>query len=133
MYIDIIPAGMLAANCYIVGCQDTKEGAIIDPGGDALHLLSKIKSSELSIKYIILTHGHLDHIGAVNEIKKKTKAKLCIHPRDKNMLEDSELNLSKQSGREIIIGSPDIELEDGQVLSIGNIDLKILHTPGHSP
>ncbi len=132
MYIETIPAGMLAANCYIVGCKDTKEGVIVDPGGDALNILSKINALGLDIKYIILTHGHLDHIGAVNDIKKRTQAQICIHEEDRDMLINPALNFSKQSGREIIVGPPDVELKDGDELWVGNIALKIIHTPGHS-
>jgi glyoxylase-like metal-dependent hydrolase (beta-lactamase superfamily II) len=132
MILEIVPVGMLAANCYIIGCEDTKMGLMIDPGGDALNLLSKIKKLDLNIKYIILTHGHHDHIGAVNEIKKKTNALIAIHELDKEMLKD-ENNLENNIGRKITIASYDIDLKDGDKLSIGNINLKIIHTPGHSP
>ncbi|MCR1898204.1 MBL fold metallo-hydrolase [Irregularibacter muris] len=133
MIIETVPSGIYAANCYIIGCEETKEGAIIDPGGDALGLLFKIKKLQLNIKYIILTHGHLDHIGGVNEIKRKTQAAICIHSLDKDMLMDPELNLSKNMGRHIITQPCDIELKDKDVLNIGNISLEIIHTPGHTP
>lgn len=120
MILEIMPVGMLAANCYILGCEDTKEGVVIDPGGDALSLLSKIKKLDLNIKYIILTHGHYDHTGAINEIKEKTNAPIAIHKLDKKILEDENK-------------SADMYLKDGDELSIGSIKLKIIHTPGHSP
>lgn len=131
MLLEIVPVGMLAANCYILGCEDTKVGVMIDPGGDVLNLLSKIKKLDLSIKYIILTHGHHDHIGAVNEIKKKTNALVAMHKLDEEMLENENKPV-KSIGRKIDIVS-DIYLKDGDELSIGSINLKIIHTPGHSP
>lgn len=133
MIIETIPSGIYAANCYVIGCEETKEGVIIDPGGDGLSLLSRIKKLDLNIKYILLTHGHLDHIGAVNEIKKKTKALICIHPKDKEMLENPELNLSKENGRNIVTFPCDKEIRDGDQLEVGNIKLKVIHTPGHTP
>lgn len=120
MILEIMPVGMLAANCYILGCEETKEAVMIDPGGDALGLLSKIKKLDLNIKYIILTHGHYDHTGAINEIKEKTNAPIAIHKLDKKILEDENK-------------SADMYLKDGDELSIGSIKLKIIHTPGHSP
>ena len=120
MILEIMHVGMLAANCYILGCEETKEAVMIDPGGDALGLLSKIKKLDLNIKYIILTHGHYDHTGAINEIKEKTNAPIAIHKLDKKILEDENK-------------SADMYLKDGDELYIGSIKLKIIHTPGHSP
>lgn len=120
MILETIPVGMLAANCYILGCEDTKEGVVIDPGGDASKILYKIKNLDLTIKYIILTHGHDDHIGAIDEIKEKTNAPIAIHKLDKEILESENK-------------SADLYLKDGDILSIGNIELEIIHTPGHSP
>lgn len=132
MILGIIPVGLLAANCYILGCEETKEGVIIDPGGDEEKLISKIEKSGLKIKYIILTHGHFDHIGAVNEIRNKTNALVAIHSLDKEMLED-EKRSKKNNRRLITIDSYDMDLKDGDLLTIGNLELKIIHTPGHSP
>lgn len=132
MKIERIPVGTIQANCYILGCNFTKEGIIIDPGADAQGLISKIKELDLKIKYILLTHGHYDHIAAVNEIKRKIKAPICIHSLDKEILENPELNLSTMFGQSMSV-SYDIELKEGDVLSIGNIKLKIIHTPGHTP
>lgn len=120
MILETIPVGMLAANCYILGCKDTKEGVVIDPGGDASKILYKIEKLDLTIKYIILTHGHDDHIGAIDEIKEKTNAPIAIHKLDKEILE-GENKLA------------DLYLKDGDILPIGSIELEIIHTPGHSP
>lgn len=133
MIIETIPVGMMVANCYIIGCEKTKEGAIIDPGADAASLLNKIKQLGLRMKYIILTHGHSDHIGALKEIKEKTDALVGIHPLDKEMLESPALNLSEHMGRKLALDLADIKVKEGDILSIGNEKLKIIHTPGHTP
>lgn len=132
MIVKRLCVGLLQTNCYIVGCEDTKEGAIIDPGGDAKRILAEVERLGLRIKYIINTHGHFDHILANKEVVKATEAPLAIHCADAPML-------TKGGGAFFfgIIGkaSPpaDIMLDESQVLTMGKIELKVLHTPGHSP
>ncbi len=123
---------MLQTNCYIVGCEETKEGVIIDPGGNAKRILAEVEKLGLKIKYIINTHGHFDHTLANKEVVKATGAPLAIHSADAPML--------TEGGGALLFGiigkaSPpaDMMLEEGQVLTLGNIELKVLHTPGHSP
>ena len=123
---------MLQTNCYIVGCEETKEGVIIDPGGNAKRILAEVEKLSLKIKYIINTHGHFDHTLANKEVVKATGAPLAIHSADAPML--------TEGGGALLFGiigkaSPpaDMMLEEGQVLTLGNIELKVLHTPGHSP
>jgi len=123
---------MLQTNCYIVGCEETKEGVIIDPGGNAKRILAEVEKLGLKIKYIINTHGHFDHTLANKEVVKATGAPLAIHSADAPML--------TQGGGAIFFGiigkaSPpaDIMLEEGQILALGNVELEVLHTPGHSP
>jgi glyoxylase-like metal-dependent hydrolase (beta-lactamase superfamily II) len=132
LIIKTLCVGPLQTNCYIVGCEETKEGAIIDPGGDAKHILSEVERLGLKIKYVINTHGHFDHTLANKEVVKATGAPLAIHSTDAPML--------TQGGGAFFFGimgkaSPpaDMILDEGQVLTLGNIELKVLHTPGHSP
>ena len=132
MIVRMLHVGPLQTNCYIVGCKDTKEGAIIDPGGDAKRILAEVERLGLKIKYVINTHGHFDHTLANKEVVKATGARLAIHSADAPML-------SKGGGAFFfgIMGkaSPpaDVILDEGQVLILGEIELKVLHTPGHSP
>jgi glyoxylase-like metal-dependent hydrolase (beta-lactamase superfamily II) len=128
----MLHVGPLQTNCYIVGCEETKEGAIIDPGGDARHILDEVERLGLKIKYVINTHGHFDHTLANKEVVNATGAPLSIHSADAPML--------TQGGGAFFFGimgkaSPpaDTILEEGQVLTLGNVELKVLHTPGHSP
>ena len=109
--------GMYQANCYILGCKETKEGAVIDPGDEAPRIVSEITRSELTIKHILLTHGHIDHVGGVGDLKRTINAPVLIHKND-------AASLGNQA---------DGYLSDGQEIQVGNYTLKIIHTPGHSP
>jgi len=124
--------GVYQANCYILHDEKTNETAVIDPGGGFSEIRRYIEANRLKIKYIILTHGHGDHIGALRELKDYTDAIVCIHREDQEMLKSSRINLT------VFMGYPDISmeadrlLEDGDILELGDIKLNIIHTPGHS-
>lgn len=132
MILHRFEVGMLATNCYIIGCEKTKEAAIIDPGGGAGTILKTIEKNGLTVKYIINTHGHLDHTFDNKKIKDATKANILIHKEDASMLYDPKSNFSYLMG--FIFKSPpaDEVLEDGDIINIGKIKLKVLHTPGHT-
>lgn len=132
MKIVRIPAGIYGANSYIVYSENTRDAIIIDPGGDAEILLENIKEKDLNLKYILLTHGHGDHIGAVEEIKNKLKTKLLIHKDDVEMIKDPEINLSSIMGTGGISLEPDQVLEDGDKVEFGDLEIDVVHTPGHT-
>jgi len=132
MFFKCIPVGFLAANCYILGDEKTKKAVIIDPGGDAQLILDVLDKNDLHAELIILTHGHPDHIGALQEIKDKTQAKTALHQSDEAILSGVRNRL--QSQFEIkSIPSVDMKLKGGEVLKVGEISLEIIHTPGHTP
>lgn len=132
MYVERIPAGIYAANCYIVGDEKTKKAAIIDPGGEAYKIMIRVKEEGYDVEAIILTHGHGDHIGGCVEIKEETNAPIMIHAEDAHMLKDAKKNLSS------LMSSPDANFEadrllkNNEVIKIGNLELKVIHTPGHT-
>ncbi|GFN36317.1 MBL fold metallo-hydrolase [Tepidimicrobium xylanilyticum] len=128
-----IPAGVYAANCYIVYSENSKEGIVIDPGGDVDDIMSHIKELGLNIKYIILTHGHGDHIGGVKGIREYTKAPVAVHKDDEYMLKDGMANFSSTMVMGTIELNADILLEDGDELTFGDLKAEIIHTPGHTP
>ena len=133
MMLEILTVGALATNCYILGDEETQQGVVIDPGGDFEIIEAHLKKLKLSVKYIILTHGHVDHIGALSQLKKATKAEILIHSKDSAMLYDPNQNLSIFSGDEIIATKADKTLEEGDIIQCGGIKIKVLHTPGHTP
>ena len=133
MEIIRIPAGIYAANCYLVYDEDTKEGIVIDPGGDADDIINKIEELGLDIKYIVLTHGHGDHIAGVEDLKKYTNAKVAIHKDDAPMVRNGEKNLSSRMAMGTVEIEPDILLDEDDVIEFGKLSGKVIHTPGHTP
>jgi len=128
----VIPAGIYAANCYLVYSEDTKEAIVIDPGGDVDDIMEKINELELDIKYIVLTHGHGDHIGGVQELKTIVNAPVAIHSKDEHMLRDGDENLSSHMAMGTIELNADILLEDGDQITFGDLVVDVIHTPGHT-
>lgn len=127
-----LPLGIYQANCYILHDEGTKETAVIDPGGDFPEIKSFVEAAGLKVKYIIVTHGHGDHIGALSELKSYTGAPVCIHKEDNEMLKSCRLNYSAEMGYPAVEMSADRLLEDGDILKLGSTKLNIIHTPGHS-
>jgi Zn-dependent hydrolases, including glyoxylases len=124
----------MAVNCYIVGCEETREVAVIDPGGNPRAILKLLEDDELKAVYIINTHGHIDHIGANRAIKDATGAKILIHEADSKMLVNSVSNFSFLMGSKVTSPPADQFLKDGDIIKIGNtVELEVIHTPGHSP
>ena len=132
MIIEKLEVGPIMANCFIVGCESTKEAVVIDPGDDSDQILMKLAEFGLNVKYLINTHGHFDHVSANKRMKEATGAPIAIHPEDEHMF--SELSQSaKMFGLESENSPPaDILLNDGDEVKFGEITLKVIHTPGHS-
>jgi len=132
MILKKVVVGPLGSNCYIVGSESNKEGMIIDPGDEAEVILRKVKDLGLEIRSIVLTHGHIDHIGALKEVKEATGAEVAIHT-------DEAKSLQGQSSSTLLGLAyptplpPDRLLQDGDSLDIGDLHFLVLHTPGHSP
>lgn len=126
--------GWLATNCYLIIDQATQRAMVVDPGGQPNEVIAYIKQNQLEPIGIINTHGHGDHIsgnsllsGAFNNLP------ILIHCQDEAMLTNDQLNLSAQYGFEI--GSPSASrcLNDGDIIEIGQTQVKVIHTPGHTP
>lgn len=131
MLVKGLVVGPLQVNCYLVGCEETKEGIVIDPGGDAPAILPQIHALGLNIAYIVNTHGHIDHVAANRSVKEATGAPIAIHRLDAPWLTSPQGGLALLLG--VTPGPPaDILLEEGDEVRFGNIGLKVLHTPGHT-
>ena len=133
LIIKELVVGPLMANCFICGCSKTKEAVVIAPGGDANIILLSLADSKLKAKYIINTHGHFDHVSANGKMKDATGADILIHPLDAPMLEKLSSNAAF-FGVSVENSPPcDQTLEEGDTVSFGDITLKVIHTPGHTP
>jgi len=132
--IACLPVGDLQANCYILGCPETKNGVIIDPGGDPDVITEYIGQEELTPTHLINTHGHFDHIGANRELKELyPDMQVCAHKDDAPMLPKPFRNYSVLQGTFYKSPLAEVLLEDESVVTTGSITLKVIHTPGHTP
>ncbi|MHB8125145.1 MAG: MBL fold metallo-hydrolase [Desulfitobacteriaceae bacterium] len=130
--IDMREVGMLGANCYLFICDETKKAAIIDPGGDGVAIYHWVLEKGVKVEYILLTHGHIDHIEAVDELRGLLGAKVAIHSADAEMLTDAKMNQSIYIGFPVVLEPADILLSDGDVLTVGKESITVIATPGHS-
>jgi glyoxylase-like metal-dependent hydrolase (beta-lactamase superfamily II) len=123
---------MMDSNCYIIGCEETKEGIVVDPGAEGQRILKKVEELGLKINKIVLTHGHIDHIGALAEVREATGAKVLIHADDAAQLTDAGQNLSAFVGQKLSVKAADQLLQDGDKIQFGNCTMEVIHTPGHT-
>jgi glyoxylase-like metal-dependent hydrolase (beta-lactamase superfamily II) len=130
--IKVLETPPLDANCYIVACEKTNAAVIIDPGGNFREIKDVIDHSELSVKAIINTHGHVDHIGANGELKQATGAPLLIGMADAPMLPEPSQNLSAFLAEQVRSPEADRLLQDGDCVTFGEESLQVIATPGHT-
>lgn len=133
MKIVNIPTGMLQANTYLVCDETSRLGFIVDLGGYSKELKNIIEKNDIQIQYIVLTHGHGDHIGGVQEhLRDFPDAKVVCSRAEEKMLLDPELNEAHHFGPEKVSFKPDILVDDGDTLTVGNMTMKFIMTPGHT-
>jgi len=123
--------GSFGANCYIVGDEASKEGMIIDPGDEGAAVMKQVKALGLKIKVILLTHSHIDHIGGLEAVKKATGAEIAIHESEAPFLLETTVDAGFHAAH---ASAPPADrlLKDSDVITIGKLKFKVLHTPGHT-
>lgn len=128
-----ITVGIFQENCYLYACPQTREAVIIDPGDEPERILQTIQELKLVPKYIINTHGHIDHICAIDAVSDVYSVPLAIHPADVPMYTDERT--ASMFGRQapLVKRKPDILLQEGDRITFGTLTLEVLHTPGHTP
>ena len=133
MLLSTVVVTEFMTNCFIVGDDATKEAIVIDPGGEAGRIVQEIKNLGVEVKAVVNTHAHVDHIGALKEIKNTFNAEIMLHN-----LELPILQTASRMGRLFGVSieeppEPDRFLADGDQVSCGSLTLTVIETPGHSP
>jgi glyoxylase-like metal-dependent hydrolase (beta-lactamase superfamily II) len=133
-HIEALVVGPLQVNCYVVSDGQGPAAMVVDPGGDAPLIVERIEAESLEPRWLVLTHGHGDHIGALAELKRRyAKARIAIHRLDAPALTDGEQNLSALLGTPFSAPPAERLLEDGDELAVGSLRFRVFHTPGHTP
>lgn len=131
MKIETLSVGFLGTNCYIA--YDGSEAVVIDPGADGRRILAKAEELGVDVKYILLTHGHFDHVLAVSEIKEKTGAPLVSTEGERLRLSDAEVSGHTMLRNRVFIPlKADIEVSDGMTMQVGDMTFRFMATPGHT-
>jgi hydroxyacylglutathione hydrolase len=133
LLIESFPVGPLGCNCSIVACTETKEAAVVDPGGDVDEIIERLAAHGLTAKYLLHTHAHFDHILGSRGMREKTGALICLNKEDQ-FLYDKLIMQASMFGFPAEDPLPvDKFLEDEEDVKIGSLKASVLHTPGHTP
>jgi hydroxyacylglutathione hydrolase len=133
MIIKNVVVGPLENNCFIIGDESTKEALVIDPGDEPDRILDSINENSFNVKYIVCTHAHFDHVGAVTDLKNETGAKIVIHRNELEIYKSTTDQAALWGYNLDPLPEPDIFVSEGDKIEIGDLSFEILHTPGHSP
>jgi hydroxyacylglutathione hydrolase len=134
MILENIAVGMLETNCYILGCERTRQAVVIDPGDDALKIRAMLRHYNLTLTRLVATHAHFDHILAARELQETSGAPFSLHPADEPLLRSMRQTAIAWTGRDP--GSPPTVnglLLHGETMRVGDVALEVRSAPGHSP
>jgi glyoxylase-like metal-dependent hydrolase (beta-lactamase superfamily II) len=134
MNYHIIPVTAFAQNCSLIWCAETRQAAVVDPGGDAQKIIAEVAAKDVTVTQILLTHGHLDHVGAAAELAAHYGVPIIGPQKADDFWLQGLPAQSKMFGLdECLPLTPDRWLEEGERVTVGNISLQVLHCPGHTP
>ncbi len=133
MILETIPVGLFQCNCQILGCEQTREAIVIDPGDEVDRILEILNNHALKLKYIITTHSHIDHVADIKALKDATDAVALMHEGDLLLYQ----NLQMQADLFGFVAPPTTNIDDmlteGTKITAGTIEANVIHTPGHTP
>jgi len=133
MILESLPTGPLEVNCYILGCETTRKAAVIDPGGHVDQILALLERLELQLELVINTHGHFDHVGGNRQLLEATGVELLLHEKDQELLKLAAEHAANFGLPTEISPPPNRLLQGGEEVNVGELKIKVLHTPGHTP
>jgi len=133
MIVDCLTVGPLQVNCFIVVDEPTREAMVVDPGDEGERIWEYLQGGGWSLKYLVNTHGHFDHIGANRFLVEKTGASLMIHREDVPLLQNAAQHAAIYGLKTVSSPEPQRLLIEGDVLVLGELSFSVLHVPGHSP
>lgn len=133
MIVECLVVSPFESNCWILGCEETREGVVIDPGGDAERILKVVNQHTLALKYAIHTHAHLDHISATSAIQIETGAEVLIHKAEQLLLDILPAQASLFGLPAPAAPTVNRYIREGEKISFAEYTLSVIETPGHSP
>ena len=133
MIMDTFTVGMLQCNCTILAADDSNDAIVVDPGDEAEQILERLEQHGLELRQIICTHAHIDHVGAIHELQRRTGAAASIHEHDLFLFDDLDMQASWLGMPAPEKGHIERFLTDGDMVSCPDLELEVVHTPGHTP
>jgi glyoxylase-like metal-dependent hydrolase (beta-lactamase superfamily II) len=133
MIHEILPVGMLACNCSVIGDEGTGEAIVIDPGDDIAEIVEILNRHHLTVKMIVITHAHIDHIGGAEKLRALTGAPVYMHEDDSVLAENLEMQASWLGTETPKNPGIDAPAREGDILRVGPVEAHVIHTPGHTP
>jgi glyoxylase-like metal-dependent hydrolase (beta-lactamase superfamily II) len=133
MILETFPVGLLQCNCTLLGDETTGEAMVIDPGDNIPQILARIAKHGLTLKQIVITHAHIDHVGGALKLKQQTGAPILLNQQDLPLLEMMDMQAGWLGVQTPEVAPPDASAEDHLVVGLGNYPAQVLHTPGHTP
>lgn len=133
MLIKTIVVGPLQVSCFVIADEKSGKAMVVDPGDEPDMIMETINGSKLQVQYIVCTHGHFDHVGAVGDIKNETGAKVAIHEEDLALYNSAKESAAAWGFSTENPPAPDLFVKDGDALTIGELSFEVIHSPGHSP
>jgi len=131
--LDVLPLGLFQTNCYLVGCPETHQAMVLDPGGEVPPILERAKARGLTVALVVNSHGHYDHILGNAALVRETGAPLAVHELDAPLLYAPQYDFSILLGLRRERSQPTRLLRDGDAVEVGALSFRVLHTPGHTP
>jgi hydroxyacylglutathione hydrolase len=133
MIHETLPVGMLGCNCSVIGDEISREAIVIDPGDDVSKIIAILERNQLSVKMIVITHAHIDHIGGAEKLRASTGAPVYMHEADKILSDRLDMQaewLGIETPNDPGIDQP---AREGDIIRAGSVEAHVLHTPGHTP